>query len=428
VSNIESSLCVSPRVRRYDLGINEALLFWRNKKERERINRLLRKTRNDDRYYSIRYTKRAHGINNPMIAIDGVPAAKPIKTGVEWYVYHLIKAMNKLQPELEVCVYTHRPLDFALAGNWKNVVIMWPFPGWKWMWSLYLWLEKPEVTFSPGDALPPYIPQKSVQTLHDIAFHWNPELFSAKRVKQLEKDHLRCARVATKLLMVADQTRQDVARAYGVDTQRMTVTPLGIDHTLYNMQAIDRIQEVRAQYQLPQTYFVCVGRLDQRKGQADLLRMFATWREQHADVDLVLVGTPGEDGYTEIQTLAQHLGVHVLGWVDGRDAAAIVAGAKAFVFPTKKEGFGIPILEAMAVGVPVICSNLPALHEVGGEVPLFVDREDAGQWMAAFDRVCGELMEEKIAQGLERVAMFTWEATAQKTLQVLCSILSNNSN
>ncbi|HBU27662.1 TPA: hypothetical protein DEB00_00920 [Candidatus Uhrbacteria bacterium] len=362
-----------------------------------------------------------------MIAIDGVPAAKPKKTGVEWYVYELLKAMNQLQPELDVCVYTHRSLDFVLKGNWKNVVIAWPWVGWKWVWSLYLWATKPQIVFSPGDALPPYVPAKSVQTMHDLAFHWHPELFSQKRARQLERDYKRATQIATKLLAVAQQTKQDVIQAYAIDAKRITVTPLAFDHRVYNVRAVDSIEAMRTEYGLPQTYMVCVGRLDARKGQADLIRSFLLWRGD-CEIDLVLIGGPGGDGYEEIHQLTQDPHIHELGWIPSEESAAIMAGACAFVFATKKEGFGIPLLEAMAVGLPVVCSDLPALREVGGDVPFYVDREDVAQWQRAFDRIMTESSDARIARGIQRASHYTWEETAQKTLRVLCSISSNNSN
>lgn len=356
------------------------------------------------------------------IAIDGVPAAKPTKTGVEWYVYHLIKNMNELRPELDVAVYTHRPLDFKLQGNWRNIVINWPLPGWKWIWSLHLLITKPRVVFSPGDALPPYIPNVAVQTKHDIGFHWMPEEYSKKRLRVLEREHKRSARVATKMVAITQVTKDDVVKVYGVDPSRMTVTPLAVDHDAYKIIPSERVEAVRDAYKLPSNYFVCVGRMDQRKGQADLIRAFLSWRGER-DMDLVLIGGPGRDGYEEIHTLAQDEHVHELGWLGPEDAAAIVAGAKAFTFATKKEGFGIPILEAMAVGTPVICSDLPVLREVGGDIPLFVDRTNASEWRAAFNRVLDQNVDERVARGIQHAAEYTWEHTARETLRVLCSTL-----
>lgn len=353
------------------------------------------------------------------IAIDGVPAAKPSKTGVEWYVYHLLKTMNALRPELEVVVYTHRPLDWELQGHWRNEVIAWPFPGWKRIWGLYLWAHRPQLVFAPGDALPPWR-GRQVMTIHDLAFFVSPDLYTPSERAKLTAGYARAARLAT-CIAVSETTKQDFVRAYGVPAEQVTVVPLAVD-AAYRPVAQEHQDAVRAQYLLPASYFVHVGRLDARKGIGELIPIFVRWRASHPDTELVLVGRPGE-GSVAIQALAQQPGVRMLGWLDTPEVVAILAGARALVFPTKKEGFGMPILEAMAVGTPVVCSDLPVLREVGRDVPLFVERTEEAAWHRAFDQVCEEDMADRIARGQTHAACFTWEATAQKTLDVLCDTL-----
>lgn len=360
------------------------------------------------------------------IAIDGVPAAKPNKTGVEWYVYHLIKEMNQLRPELDVGVYTHRPLDLELKGNWKNIVLNWPFPGWKHMWAGRLMVDKPRVVFSPGDGLPPYKRGSQVMTMHDLAFETIPKEYASGRRRVLHKVHADAAKRAAKIIAITDVTKQDIVTYYGVAPERIETIPLALDCRIYKPKSSGEIEAAQTKYRLPKDYVVCVGRLDQRKGQADLIRAFLTWRGEK-DIDLVLIGGPGSDGYEEIHDLAKHEAVHELGWASPEDAAAIVAGARAFAFATKKEGFGIPILEAMAVGTPVICSDLPVLREVGGDVPIFVNRDSQEDWSRAFDAVLNGDVENSIARGKEHAAQYTWEQTARETLRVLCGTLSTNS-
>lgn len=360
------------------------------------------------------------------IAIDGVPAAKPNKTGVEWYVYHLIREMNQLRPELDVGVYTHRPLDFELKGNWKNIVLNWPFLGWKHMWAGRLMVDKPQAVFSPGDGLPPYKRSAQVMTMHDLAFETMPEEYAPDRRRVLHKVHAEAAKRAAKIIAITDVTKQDVVMHYGVAPERIKTIPLAFDHTVYKSKASGEVEAVQSKYRLPKDYLVCVGRLDQRKGQADLIRTFLNWREDK-EIDLVLIGGPGSDGYEEIHELAKHDAVHELGWASPEDVAAVVAGARAFAFATKKEGFGMPILEAMAVGTPVICSDLPVLREVGGDLPIFVDRESQEDWSRAFDAAVNGDVENRIARGKEHAAHYTWEQTARETLRVLCDTLSTNS-
>lgn len=353
------------------------------------------------------------------IAIDGVPAAKEHKTGVEWYVWHLLRAMNALRPDLEVTVYTHRSLDFELTGRWRNRVVRAPRGLWKGVFALRFMAERPNVLFVPGDTPPPVPTGKVVTTVHDIAFRNDPHLYTAIERLRQRMGHWWTVQRSARLIAVSETTRQDIMAHYGVDADHITVVPLGIDHVVYNPSARDRLATMRATHDLPNDYFVFVGRLDARKGVADLIRAFLSWRTHQT---LVLIGPSGEIGYEEIHELAGRDGIRELGYINPRYTAAIVAGAKAFVFPTKKEGFGMPILEAMAVGTPVICSSLPVLREVGGDVPIFVDRESAAAWHGAFDEVVMRDQQDRIARGKERAERYTWDAAARATLDILCSI------
>ncbi|MEK7108177.1 MAG: glycosyltransferase family 1 protein [Patescibacteria group bacterium] len=353
------------------------------------------------------------------LAIDGVPAAKAQKTGVEWYVWHLLRAMNTLRPDLSVTVYTHRPLDFELKGRWQNKVVKAPRGMWKAAFSFRLIMDRPDILFVPGDALPLVTVGKTVTTIHDLAFLDDPTLYNRhERVRQ-GWAHKRAVKKAARLIAVSGVTKQALMRHYGVDERRVHQVPLAIDTEVFHPAARNRLPEVQVTYNLPDDYFVFVGRLDERKGVADLIRTFIAWRK---DQTLVLIGRPGEMGYDEIHQLASHDGIRELGYINANDTATILSGARAFLFPTKKEGFGIPILEAMAVGTTVICSDLSVLREVGGDVPIFVKRDDVNAWQDAFNEVMARSQRDRIARGFDRTKWCTWEATARATLSVLCNI------
>ncbi len=353
------------------------------------------------------------------LAIDAVPAAKPVKTGVEWYVWHLIRVMNALEPELNVTVYTHRPLDIELQGVWRNKVIRAPKGLWKARFSLELLRDRPDVLFVPGDALPIITVGKIVTTVHDLAFLSAPELYGVREGARQVRVHRRALVRSARLIAISGVTRQELMRHFGVDESCISVIPLGIDHTVYRPEARDQLSAVRYKHNLPENYFAFMGRLDARKGVANLIRAFLSWRK---DQTLVLMGAPGESGYDEIHVLAGNEGVRELGYVSPEDAAAIVSGAKAFVFPTKKEGFGMPIVEAMAVGTPVVCSDLAVLREVGGDVPIFVDAGSEAAWHRAFEEVWQHSQRDRVGRGMERAKSFSWEEAARATLDVLCNI------
>lgn len=388
------------------------------------------------------------------IAIDGVPAAKPNKTGVEWYTYYVIKHMNQLRPELDVRVYTHRPLDFTLKGNWKNVVITWPFPGWKYAWSLRLRFDKPRVVFCPGDALPPGLPStvKTVATVHDLGWKHVPEVFSEPARARLDRVYADYAQRATKLLAVSDTTRADMMEHYNVPDTRIVTTHLGLEHAdnRWRPRKADDpdVAGVKERHGIVGPYILFLGRLESKKGLLPLLQGYARWREAYADAGhvfptLVLAGQPGGEGADAICAFAdQQEGVVRTGYVSQDDAPLLMAGAEVFVFPSVYEGFGLPLLEAMASGTPIAALELPINREMLGAqsegrhvwVGKFVTAPSATEWYHYFvnsmlpDGTLNRAPYKRGVQaGLARAAAFTWEATAQKSLTVLCDTSSNNS-
>ena len=388
------------------------------------------------------------------IAIDGVPAAKPNKTGVEWYVYHLIKEMNQLRPELEVGVYTHRPLDFELKGNWKNIVLTWPFLGWKYMWSLRLRVDKPQVVFSPGDGLPPALSStvKTVATVHDLAWKHVPEVFTDADRKRIDAIYARYAREATHLVAVSETTRQDVMTQFSITPERITTTELGIDNRSNRWrprkeQDVD-VQRVRAAYNLTGPYTLFISRLEAKKGVLPMLKGYVRWREKYADADytfptVVLGGKPGGVGAQEIIDFAKsHEGIRLLGYVPAEDAPALMSGAELYTLSSLYEGFGIPLVEAMASGTPIVAVDLPINREVLGTTyegrrvlaGKVVTAPTETEWYHYFansflpnGRLNRAPYKTAIAAGLERAKELTWEETARKTLNVLCDTLSTNS-
>ncbi|MBT6254017.1 glycosyltransferase family 4 protein [Candidatus Uhrbacteria bacterium] len=363
-----------------------------------------------------------------MIAIDAVPAAKEQKTGVEWYVYRLLKKMNELEPDLEVVLYSHRPLDFELKGRWTNKVLKWDLPGWsKIRWSWELFKDRPDVIFVPGDELPYVLPGKVVTTIHDLGFLHHPEYYSQDQLKRFKRAHSRAVNIADKVITITDTTRRDIISSYSADDSKIETIHFGYDKAMFKVRGQDdaEVARVKADYELQKPYLFYVGRLEDKKGIAPFLKAFTSWKDQgDHDVELVLGGTPGEVGYDKIHEIASSRDdIHEIGHVDYKDLGPLRSGALVEVFPTRFEGFGMPTLEAMASGVPFVCSDLEVLHEVGESAPMFVPLDAHGAWMRALDEMMKpETREEMIRKGLVRAQDFDWTTTAQRTLDVLCNI------
>jgi glycosyltransferase involved in cell wall biosynthesis len=217
--------------------------------------------------------------------------------------------------------------------------------------------------------------------------------------------------------VIADSaaTKHDLTRYCGVPEGKITVVYPGYDDALARVDAA----AVRARYGLPENYFLHVGTLQPRK---NLMRLMEAVSQAPAPVRLVLAGRAGWMA-APIAARARELSDRVrwLEYVPDEDLAGLYSGAQALVFPSLFEGFGFPVLEAMACGTPVICSNTSSLPEVAGQAALLVDPQDGQALLRAMLRVQAEpaLRAELAERGLSRVRQFSWRRAAEATLAVL---------
>lgn len=270
----------------------------------------------------------------------------------------------------------------------------------------------------PDGMLHPVIPQ--VVTIHDLIPLRFPS--SAPRLHHYFRVVVpRIARASAAVIAMSEATRRDVIRLLGVPGERVHVVHQGYRADLFHPAAAAEVEGVRARYRLGR-YLLSVGEGRPYKNIPRLLRAFA--RVSLPDLQLVLVGraVPQE---VDLPALARALGiaerVRFPGFVADEELAPLYAGAEAFVFPSLYEGFGIPPLEAMACGCPVVCSDRASLPEVCGEAALYVDPEDEQSIAEAIERVVGDegLRDELRARGLERAKGFSYRRAAERVLEVV---------
>ncbi len=371
------------------------------------------------------------------------------KSGVEWYTYHLLRAMEVLTPpEWRVFLYglkgepNNEPERTLRTTNqsWEEKKLSWPprrgYGQVRLSWEMIR--RPPNVLFMPHAVIPFIHPHSvghsTVTTIHDIGFLVRPELYDAHdRLRQITGLE-RARRHAAAVFSVSEVTKRDLVERAGFDEKKIIVTPLGVDHDRYRPH-LDA-SRVREKYKLPASYFLYVGRVDAKKNLTTLIRAFASMTSDTKLADrpkqyhLVIVGSSGFRAQ-EVRDLVRDLGiedrVHFLNWVSEDELPFLYAGAEAFVFPSAYEGFGLPVLQAMACGVPTVCSDIPALREVAGDAALFVEPFDESAWHAALDRILTDekLRTDLIAHGIARDALFSWNRCAEKTWQGICGILSN---
>ena len=270
---------------------------------------------------------------------------------------------------------------------------------------------------------------KYVATVHDVIPLILPETFTLRHRLVARAALARVRRKADLVIVPSLAVKDDVERRLGLPADRVVVTPEGCEPR-FRPAAARTVAEVAARYRLPPRYLLAVGVQDPRKNLTALLQAFARLR-RHGDIDagvqLVLAGTQGRLAAPlarTVRTLGLESAVVLPGFIDDDDLPAVYSGAAVFVFPSLYEGFGLPVLEAMACGAPVVTSNAASMAEVAGEAAMLVDPRDvAGLAAAVAQALHDERLRERLrGAGLARARQFSWKTAARQTLDAYASL------
>jgi glycosyltransferase involved in cell wall biosynthesis len=268
----------------------------------------------------------------------------------------------------------------------------------------------------------------TILTVHDLIYRHLPA-----HHKRLNRWYLNLTmplycRRATHVVAVSECARRDLITAYRLPAEKTTVVYEAADPRFYP-QPPERVSAVRSRYGLPGRYLLFVGTIEPRKNLARLLEAFETIHEEGLSDGLVIVGRRGwlyGDFFARLEQSPVRDAVIFPGYVPDEDLPAIYSGAQALAFPSLYEGFGLPVLEAMACGIPVVTSNSSSLPEVGGTAALYVDPRDVEALREAVRRVlCDAALREQLqVQGLAQAAQFSWDRAAAQTEAVYEAVLT----
>jgi glycosyltransferase involved in cell wall biosynthesis len=262
-----------------------------------------------------------------------------------------------------------------------------------------------------------------VLTIHDVSYQLHPEWYPYRRDWMRRAFYRRSARAAARILTVSAFSASEICRAYRIDPQRITVTPLGVDPVFSPVDA-DATCELPAGVTTP--FLLHVGDLHERRNLPMLVdAVFEARRHFGAAsaLSLVLVGSDRGVGGALCRIAAEAEApeaVVLLGDVSEDRLRALYRGAAALMYPSFYEGFGLPLVEAMASGTPVVASSAASIPEVVGDAAMLLDPADAPAWADAITRIVNDegLRRRLRAAGLTRASQFTWRRTAELTLDV----------
>lgn len=358
------------------------------------------------------------------------------RAGVGHYTYHLVKALLAADQRNHYTLFfdfrmAHEGLQEFIQPNVK--IKFFPFSSYgkflpfaysHMLVSAYLLRERLDIFHAPANVIPLSYPKRAVVTIHDLAIFQHPEWFPTQIVstRLLVPQTLRRAK---HVIAVSDATKRDLIDLFNLPDQKVSVIPEAVDVNLLPLQ--DAEDNIREMYQLPDRYVLFVGTIEPRK---NLRVLFEAWQQlqlhaasQMVDVELVLAGGLGHRGRDIVKLFeTMHLNEHAsyLGYVTHNHKIKLMQEASALVFPTLYEGFGLPVLEAMTLGTPVITTNTSSIPEVTGKAAVLVEPTDVAGLTDALLKVLTkqEFAAELAAQGKRQAAKFSWERAALETLAV----------
>ena len=283
-----------------------------------------------------------------------------------------------------------------------------------------------DVYFYPNYLPLPQKQGKKVLFIHDLTFITNPEMANQEVVKSLSGQLEKSEEKADLILTCSEYNRQQMLKLFkNMPSSKIRVIPHGLPDAFRKPASPSAVHRVKEKYSLEKPYFLFVGTLEPRKNLLRLVHAFLLFKQKiKTDHQLVLVGPKGwigENFFEFILSPQVSDKVRWLDYVEAENLPGLYTGSEAFVFPSLKEGFGLPLLEAMGCGTAVICSNVAAIPEVAGDGAWMVDPTNVGEWSKALERIVTEPAFAEVLKfrGKARAALFRMENTAKQTLAAL---------
>ncbi|MEJ2368974.1 MAG: glycosyltransferase family 1 protein [Acidobacteriota bacterium] len=376
------------------------------------------------------------------IIVNSIPTLQ-ILTGVGQYTYRLLQNLQSLDGQYDwYYYYGYTSRDYVRQRDDASLP---PHPGFSKATRLLSKLPRlkagmrycQQKAAGLGKATydvyfePNFIPLReiasrhTIATIHDFSFRLHPEWHPKERIEHFERHFQSSIERADVILTDSDYIRTEAVRFLDVPPERIRTVHAGCDPLVFHPAPEFGVQRLAAKYHLERPYYLYVGTIEPRKNLAGLLRAWERFAAgQPQSVQLVVCGWQGwgESGiFKEFDRLEKKGVLRYLGYVPYLELPLLYSGAEALVYPSYYEGFGLPVVEAMASGCPVICSDRASLPEVAGDAAIYVDPEEEDSVLQGLVRMQEEagLRERCREAGLRRARKFTWQNTARSLLGLM---------
>ncbi len=367
------------------------------------------------------------------IAIDGNEANVENKVGIGEYNYRLLDGLSKADSPHSFTILLKYPPRVELPSEnskWMYEVLK---PSLLWtQFALPLKLYRDRtinIIFSPTHYGPRFSPIPSIIAIMDLSYIYYPQMFKSKDLLQLKNWTHSSVKKASKIITISKFTKDNIVSHYNKDPNDIYVTYPGINRKIYNTN-YDRnnVEKIKSKYNLNQ-YLMFVGTIQPRKNIERLVEAFILLKQKVDDLKLIIIGKKGwlyEKIMHRIEDQKTNNSIIYLDYLPETEVATLYNGALASILPSLYEGFGLTVIESMACGCPIICSNVSSLPEIAGNAAVFVNPLSVESISDGILKIISPdqryYRQKLIADGLKQSEKYSWSDTVSKTLEVFDSI------
>ena len=357
-----------------------------------------------------------------IIGIDASKAASTKKTGIDNTAYQIILGLTKIDTVNNYYLYTNAFLPKELLANKNFQEKLIPFPRFwnRFRLPLAIMRDKPNIFLELTSNIPPYSPDKTIVLIHDLAFRFFPEAYS-KYEQMLQENAIRTAlKRASVIVFTTKANHDDFIKFYGKPKAKTIIIPIAYDSSSFNKSVTGKASDF--------PYFLSVGRIEKRKNTLRIVEAFELFKENNStNHKLMLVGKNGfgsDEVEKKISSSKYKKDIIVKGFVKNSELPLLYKNANAFLYPSLYEGFGLSDLESMAVGTPVITSNIPTIKEVIGDAAILVNPEDIISISDAMTKLATDKNYQKslIQKGNLVIKKYSWDKTAAEYYKLINEI------